>query len=464
MGGEDETRICCGVTFVCLVIWIGLFAGLNVPQMKRMDDYLKTKCFVNDSVIIRRYCPTKTCPACNSFTGASCSSVMNQMEAISPDTCNTTCPGNQFCDNGHYCCNTVCNTYTDSKGHRHTSCYCSSDTDHHQCTIVPRLCYTLRLFLQYNTTDSPESSDSAERSVWTEYDFDTGDNGPKAFEYQTVKYQKGHTYTCFYNTHNLAKIRWTIGYTVGFWVASGLFALFTFCGCIASCSSFIQEDNLNRKPCLQMTNFWFWIAIVLGLCLFLPLGLDIHIPEPSRTHLLRLAIVWTTMWTGFFLIYLFLEFNGCACVERLLESCCGVLRGCSEASWKLGSRFRAWFWTKWVEMHAWSRRNIDEGLCVRCNAFFCYGCNWCVDTVRYIAKERGQGEQPPSESQPSSEIPPSSPDLPPPSTAPPPEQDALSGIVVAQKFDSSMRLPSYRTAMAMESGMVAETGAKDNVI
>lgn len=431
---EFPTQICFGITFVFLVIWIGLFTGLNVPEMKRMDDYLKTKCLVNDSAILRRYCPVKSCgETCDTYTGMQCKDVEWVIEQISPDTCNAsappsldTCPGNTYCDDGHYCCHRTCTT-TGSGDNRRTTCHCTSDTDHHRCMMIPRLCYTLRLFLVYNTTDHLKIS--------TTYDFDTKDNWGKANELQMWKYQQHHLYGCFYNIHNLGLIRWSIAYTKGFWAASGIFAFFVFIGCCVSFGMWINDDVDRGQEKCHMTNLCFWIAIVLGLCLFLPLGLDVHIPEPSRTHLLRLAIIWTVMWSSIYLGYMFWACDGwqrlSACLGSIWESCSACWTSTKETSGKWVHNAKECFWTNWTAAHNWSNRNIDNGLCVRLNGFFCGCCNWCSATIRYVCKERGEQSKQAQEPEPP---------MPEPET-----EDALSAVVVGEEFKRAP--PSYRTAM-----------------
>ncbi len=223
-----KTWICFIITFIFLVIWIGLFTGLNVPEIKRMDDYSKTKCFVNDSVIIRRYCPAKTCGECESFSGMQCKNVKWVMEQINPDTCNATelspnpCPDNAYCDDGHYCC-------------RRRRNRCRKSTDHRWCTMIPRLCYSLRLFLLYNTTSNIQVS--------TIYDFDTHENWLRANELKNVKYKQNHFYSCLYNIHHLNIVRWSLSYTAGFWAASGIFACLVFIGLIVSSLMFIKDQS-----------------------------------------------------------------------------------------------------------------------------------------------------------------------------------------------------------------------------
>ncbi len=403
---EIRTKFLLVALFVSFVIWIGLFCGLNVPEMKRNTHFFKTRCFVNGSTIIRRYCPVKTCPStCASTSASGCSFVTNQIKSMNPNGCgpNTTaCATPQTCDDGHYCCETHCTRYKDSDGHWHSNCYCVSDTDHHACTIDPRLCYTVRLFLQYNTTE--------EQQVRTSYDFDTGANGDEAYDIQLYKYQVGHTYSCFYDANNLAVIRWSIAYTVGFWVASGFFALFTFCFCCASCASGI-DDTGGNNTIGQMTNVWFWCGFVLGMCLFLPLGLDPHIPATARVHLLRMAIVWTTLTTCAYFIWLGMYTGAFA---NMWDVC----KTCFHAVSEYWYRFRNWFWQQWAALHEWGRTVVD----VQCQAFFCGCCNWCSETLRYVAKDGERSEE-----------------LPPPSSPP---EDALSALPLDLPLG---RPPTYRS-------------------
>jgi hypothetical protein len=220
------------ITFIFLIVWIGLFTGLNVPEIKRMNNHLETKCFVNDSVIIRRYCPAKTCSDCDSFHGWQCKNIKWVMEQINPDTCNITesspnpCPSAMYCEDGHYCC-------------RRRRNRCRESTDHHMCIMIPRLCYTVRLFLLYNTTSDIQVS--------TVYDFDTRENWPKAFELQNVKYQQNHFYPCFYNIHDLSIVRWTLNYTAGYWAASCIFAVLVFFGCIISSMMCIKDQSRSGE-------------------------------------------------------------------------------------------------------------------------------------------------------------------------------------------------------------------------
>lgn len=359
--------VCSVITFIFFVIWIGLFTGLNLPEMKRMNDYFKTKCFVNASQIVRRYCPTKTCPdSCASTSASSCSSIQSQMEFVDPDQCypnnpnsSIQCPITQTCDGGYYCCETYCTTYKDSNGHTHRSCHCSQSTSSRACTITPRLCFMLRLYINYNTTQG--------LSVWTTYDFDTNDDLSKAIELQTQKYPIKNRFSCFYDSTNLANIRWSISYTAGFWAASGIFAFFVFIGCWTSCSFFASEQD--TKVFIQVVIAWFWVAIVLGLCLFLPLGLDPHIPEPSKTHMLRLAIVWTTMWTGFFLIYCAIVFDGFEWVKESTRTCLSICSSCCDRCLVCVGHYWTWFVyerdLKWRQFHEWGKR-VEQRFCGCC--------------------------------------------------------------------------------------------------
>ena len=265
--------------------------------------------------------------------------------------------------------------------------------------MSPQLCYTLRLFLFYNTTD--------DHFVITSFDFDTGQDDERALILR-YEYAVGTTHKCFYDTKNWALVLWSIAQSKGFWAASGIFAFFAWIGCCVS-GSVTVEDQLDGRDNLRVVwhiiNIWFWSGFVIGMILFLPLGLSSQIPEPARDRLLLAAIIWTSVWTGLAVIAILYIYspNLPSCL-----SCANVKKS---------------FDDKWNRFHTWGRENVDERI---------------ADCVRMSPTPSG---------------PPSSP--PPPEYTPPEPQerqpsetgDALEGIVVAPaglpKLDSCPPPPPF---------------------
>ena len=233
--------------------------------------------------------------------------------------------------------------------------------------MTPQLCYTLRLYLFYNTTDG--------HSVFTSFDFDTGPNGVRAGNLRD-EYATGTTHECFYDKNDLASVLWSISQTAGYWAASGIFAAFTFFGCFGCWHMLVTDaQDVNGDRCtnaLCAINTWFWFAFVIGMILFLPLGLSPHIGKPALWYF---GVAWTCFWTFVLLVFLLCTYvdgvRDCfIAIGELLIAACQAVGGCFVTVYRAISgcfaAFRIWFDVQWNAFHAWSAKFDDFVFCRTC--------------------------------------------------------------------------------------------------
>ena len=240
---------CIIVFIVSLILFIGLFFGLNYPEIQR-NNYSPALCTLMDKNLSSRYCCEKTSCTCTEALSQSksCSAMVRDFNLYSPSACaanKTACPDtSQMCGDGFECCATCyqtcesCTNSCDSKGSCRTSCssylcnpYCCSSVSNERCMVTCPMCYNVDYQLRYTTMDN-ERVDS---HVSTDYvkDVDAAQNALQ-------RYNVNGTLPCWYNPADKTQVFLDVSYSWWKWFLTSLFGIlglavsvgyFAFAGC-----------------------------------------------------------------------------------------------------------------------------------------------------------------------------------------------------------------------------------------
>ncbi len=290
MGGE-LTLCTVVVTVVAFAITMGIFWGLNYPQIIINKYYVETTCTIDGSTSTSNYCPNVQCSTCSqlSLYAPSCSSIVSYTESLNPATCNNTnnpfdiptqpesqCGVSQACDGGYkccaQCCSTCCSTSCTGSGSSKScstvcvqcNCYCCSSVDNLSCYMYADICFTGILYLHYN--------DRTGHRVNTSYSQYFGTNTNNLENFLSQQYQIDHSYTCFYDTRDETNILFNIGYTSGYWVAFGIFAFILLIGIVALIDAALTYSLCDVEAInMRKLEFLIWMTFIFPLCLWLPL-------------------------------------------------------------------------------------------------------------------------------------------------------------------------------------------------
>jgi hypothetical protein len=283
--------------FFNLAIWFGLFFGLNYKQIIINRDYVPTECTILSTNIGSNYCPDVECSTCSEAPSgiASCSTVVSQMESLNPSVCaaalnnsmsssssSSSCAQSQTCGGGYKCCSQCCSTCNSCStscsagGSCSTSCYsyscdcyCCSSVDNLDCYANADICYTDYLNLMYTNDQNT--------IVKTTYSRGFGTDLSGATYFITNQYLIGETYACFYDKTNGKNVLFTIGYTIGYWVVTGIFSFTLLIGIVGFIDSVIVQSafpyNVDSRELilLRSVEFAFWCMVVMPLGFFLPM-------------------------------------------------------------------------------------------------------------------------------------------------------------------------------------------------
>lgn len=301
-----------GLTVVNLVIWTGLFFGLNYHEIVVNRDYAPTDCSIDASTVVPRYCATYSCSVCSAAPSwtQDCDALVSQINTLNPALCNSSsspnCGISQMCNEGYKCCSTCCDTCescsmvcdanqvcTKKCSYYKCRCRCCSSVDSLSCYLDANTCYTSVLQLHYQ--------DLNDETIYTSYSKDFDQDLASANQYVSTDYQSNNTYACFYDTTNEQDILWSIGYHTGYWIVTGLFS-FTLLLCLIGLVDQLVLAQLNDDDDRQMLilarciQCLIWTSLVVPFALFLPLSLSVTIQD--GWHKALVVLFWQFLTLG----------------------------------------------------------------------------------------------------------------------------------------------------------------------
>lgn len=232
---ECEQNCLCVMIIISIPLFFGLLFGFLWPEIYR-SGFIKTSCSVTSVDVIERYGCFKSCGCTESSLNVdTCDNIINKDQQINPETCVTNntdytystepCPiENENCNNGYYCCRTVCVTYPCGKS-TCTSCHCATRVNNNLCTINCQILYSGALYVEYDIIGGNEHK-KLNSSYVQDFQLDI-ENAQKFIDY----YDNKHSFTCYYNPENTTEIVLSNGYTAWKIVIFVIFGIlpFTFC-------------------------------------------------------------------------------------------------------------------------------------------------------------------------------------------------------------------------------------------
>jgi hypothetical protein len=302
--------ICCFL--VTLSIFLGLFLGLEYPQISRSETYIGTACTIDSSMIVNSYCPQKVCDEfCVNGPASlpSCDSIQNIQKALDPY--NSSIVSNTPCTDGPKCCEythsecRICTQHCSSK--LQSSCYmsctyydcnfrCLRSIKYNSCMMVPQICYAATLNITYENSNGD--------FIQTSYTQQKGTNLQAAHDFIESEYQTSHTYPCWYDKNDGSKILWDISYTLSYIILNCIFGFLLLISivvlsypillkCIMPSSIGQGEEEIHQWSFLSFfTIFWSW---TISFCAILPIYYAASMSKNTRIVILVLFYQFLTL-------------------------------------------------------------------------------------------------------------------------------------------------------------------------
>jgi len=207
-----------------------VFFSLNFKEIKE-NSFIQVPCTVLDSKVISKNCCNYYCPATNYLTCLSstttklCQQVIHEAEILQPDKCPTDSSQcfkqNTDCSGGYQCCSTfceTCKTCVTKDDCRYYPCYCrcSSYTYNLACYVTCKLCYSLKIEVQYNYD---EKLYQVYKTWKYGSDYDTVENEVKS-------YFIGSKHVCYINKNSPKEFTLEVRYTPWKWILLIIMSLF----------------------------------------------------------------------------------------------------------------------------------------------------------------------------------------------------------------------------------------------
>lgn len=223
-----EIQTCSILWGICFVIMIGLFFGLNYPEIQIAETFVKTQCLIISSIIKSRYCCDYSSYQCvQSPEMKSCESMKkNMISERDPEQCrNNTdlcAPEISACNYGYKCCYHHCNTCsscsTNTKGRTTCNyypcmCNCISWESNSFGMLRCDICYTGILRLNYTENGNDMSS---------QFIKDFEDSLTRAEDFAKT-YMVGRTTSCFYDARQPSIVILDTSYSKWKWALTGSF-------------------------------------------------------------------------------------------------------------------------------------------------------------------------------------------------------------------------------------------------
>lgn len=305
-------KIILGITtVVSFSIFCGTFFGLNYKEIDVNENFILTSCLVYNKKIESRYCPKVDCGGCDQrgYLYPYCHDLNVKYSNLDPQKCvedPSQCANRTLCNNGYYCCSECCSTCTSCSGsgssrscHSYScNCFCCSSTPSRTCTIYPNICYNAVLSLNYSTPEDESIS-----SFFIK-DFETDLTKAEQFIQGFTLYD---SYKCYYDPDQFYDVRFSVDYTTGYWVVTGIFA-FVFLMCLIFWSHILllKIDEYSRFNWhVWCVTLFLWFGFLIPVCLFLPLMFASGVGKIGREVLFTL--IMQCLWFGGMPIHTFIS-------------------------------------------------------------------------------------------------------------------------------------------------------------
>jgi hypothetical protein len=334
---------------VSAALWLGLFFGLNYPEIVVHDTYKSTHCTVVNSTMQMRYCCEKTCACteCINSNLPTCSSMLSAANNKSVYDCqssiNGSCPVVGGCCSGPKCCSQCCSTCKSCSGGKCSTyscnCRCCSSVKSEFCQVTCPLCYSVEVVVEYMYPVSGSQNVSTSRNVssifdvsnetsWTDVnstgtDFSNVTVAPTnatqlSIDYQQegfIKiyqdffkddqkakkflsdYQQNSSKQCFYNPKNSAQVVFSTDYTWWKWLLTSIPSaslLLVLCGLTdAVILYFLRTEKVTFEVRTAL-----WVGLILPVVVILPIRKFGHISHVADIVLLVIMLVFVSCGCG----------------------------------------------------------------------------------------------------------------------------------------------------------------------
>jgi hypothetical protein len=298
------------ILLVCLPTWFGLFFGLNFPEIDINEHYLPSDCYPVQKSIQSAY-------ECNYVCGSDCDQAdstintcifnQNLYNNLDPQSCgsNTTscAPVSSYCNNGYKCCQigceTCCNYVTkcDEWGVCKTTCVpiecncrCIRSINNHRCLLKCPITYITNVKYQYDTI----FNETETTTTYSKY-FSTDLTAAQDY---LDSLNPNKSIDCFYDERNPSKLEFETGYTVGYWVVTGVFSAGVLIGLILFTYWILGMYMRSvTESAVNPIVFTLWTSILLPVGFLLPLMLAVRTDDD--VDVIILYVLMQMMTIGF---------------------------------------------------------------------------------------------------------------------------------------------------------------------
>ncbi|GES99759.1 hypothetical protein RCL_jg2724.t1 [Rhizophagus clarus] len=238
-------KSCLVIIIISFTIFIGVFFGVNYPEIK-ISKYIPTTCQSQTYTTAIKYCCDIDC-TCDSAQGLpKCETLVTQTLSLSPITCNqnsTLCPksgSDAFC-------------YEDyDKCYAHKCIYCKY-VKQQKCQMKCNTCHEIKLNVTYNVGHQQKNS------TYTQ-DFQSIDDANKFLS----NHKSNNMFWCFYNPSSVTEVILDRHFTSWRWVVFAFSALPLFI-CLITITNLALYKHIKNDSWRLSIVIFIWIGIIIPL-------------------------------------------------------------------------------------------------------------------------------------------------------------------------------------------------------
>lgn len=280
------------VAAIFLIIWFGLFMGLNREEVDHNRNWPERGCIIERQEIDPFYAFRDRCSSCSTAPSGtqSCDAAQDAQSHTDPDRCDAGelnyCAHEEQCHTGYKCCSECCSTCTDSKGNSYTcNCSCCHSTPRLECTLTPYVHYELKIWGYYVLPNEDHQPFM--------YTHSHKDNEESA---QEEMYSRPYNTSipCWSDPDDPESVLFSIEYTDGFWAASGIFAVLLLLTLATWLTCALIERRLSASQAL-VYGAGSILLLFVG-CMLCFISLDSNLPPDSRTTLVITGVTFVMVW------------------------------------------------------------------------------------------------------------------------------------------------------------------------
>jgi hypothetical protein len=243
-------KSCLIIIIICFAIFIGVFFGVNYPEIKR-SKYIPSICQSPSSTINPKYCCDIDC-TCEKAQSSlpTCKTLATQSLSLSPIACernSTLCPKSGS-DAQCYETNDEC--------HEQKCLYCKY-VSHQKCQMNCTICYDVKLNVIYNVGQQQKNS------TYTQ-NFKSIDDVNKFL----TDHEPNDMFWCFYNPSSITEIILNRHFTSWKWIVFALSALPLFV-CLITLTNLALYNFIKNDAWRFSVVFFIWISIIIPLVILL---------------------------------------------------------------------------------------------------------------------------------------------------------------------------------------------------